>query len=198
MKLVFIVFTIFALIGTAQAQLRKCTGPDGKVTYSDVLCAGNSTSTSVKPRDNTLDSSGQRESSLRLENQNLKERLSNIEKSPTQQASTGRTQFDLQAEKSGSIECQRAKQDLEATASSISANSSVLKAKRSSMHITCGTQEAATVVVRQKAQAPAIITSCDAGGCWDNLGGRYNGSGNTFVGPNGRICNRSGTMIECP
>lgn len=35
---------LLALIGTAQAQLRKCTGPDGRITYSDVLCATTSKS----------------------------------------------------------------------------------------------------------------------------------------------------------
>lgn len=37
---------LFLLTAPAHAQLRKCTGPDGKVTYSDVLCNTASTKTS--------------------------------------------------------------------------------------------------------------------------------------------------------
>ena len=50
--------------GQAHAQLRKCTGPDGKVTYSDVVCAGGSATTNIKtPAVNTLDMSGMRKQS---------------------------------------------------------------------------------------------------------------------------------------
>jgi hypothetical protein len=44
---------------------------------------------------------------------------------------------------------------------------------------------------------PSVITSCDAGGCWDNLGNRYNGSGTTLFGTTGKPCIRSGDRIEC-
>jgi hypothetical protein len=45
--------------------------------------------------------------------------------------------------------------------------------------------------------APSALTSCDAGGCWDNLGIRYNGIGSTLSGPAGKPCIRSGNWIEC-
>ena len=40
-----ILLVALLLVGQAHAQLRKCIGPDGKITYSDVLCAGTSKST---------------------------------------------------------------------------------------------------------------------------------------------------------
>lgn len=46
--------------------------------------------------------------------------------------------------------------------------------------------------------APSVLTICDAGGCWDNLGKRYNGTGATLIGPTGKLCIRSGDWIECP
>lgn len=61
MKLALVVAASLLVCCNAQAQLRKCIAPDGKVTYSDVMCAGNSTSAPVKSRDNTLDNSGFRE-----------------------------------------------------------------------------------------------------------------------------------------
>jgi len=45
--------------------------------------------------------------------------------------------------------------------------------------------------------APSVITTCDAGGCWDNLGNRYNGTGATLMGPTGKLCIRTGNWIEC-
>ena len=45
--------------------------------------------------------------------------------------------------------------------------------------------------------APSILTTCDAGGCWDNLGNRYNGTGGTLIGPTGKLCIRIGDRIEC-
>jgi len=46
---------------------------------------------------------------------------------------------------------------------------------------------------------PSIITSCDAGGCLDNLGGRYNkGAGNTYIPSTGGACQIVGGMMHCP
>lgn len=45
--------------------------------------------------------------------------------------------------------------------------------------------------------APSVITACDAGGCWDNLGKRYNGIGTTLFGNTGAPCIRTGNQIEC-
>ena len=45
--------------------------------------------------------------------------------------------------------------------------------------------------------APSVLTLCDAGGCWDNLGRRFHGTGSVLYGPNGKTCLRSGDMIEC-
>ena len=51
----------------ASAQVRKCTGPDGKITYSDFIC-GKSTAneTSVRTDYNTIDSSGSRLDAKRM------------------------------------------------------------------------------------------------------------------------------------
>lgn len=46
----------------AQAQLRKCVAPNGKVTYSDVVCDSGSTAATVRNADgNTVDTSGMRQ-----------------------------------------------------------------------------------------------------------------------------------------
>lgn len=46
--------------------------------------------------------------------------------------------------------------------------------------------------------APRPIGVCDAGGCRDAAGARYNtGTGNQSLDANGRICHRNGAFIQC-
>lgn len=45
---------------------------------------------------------------------------------------------------------------------------------------------------------PVQINSCDAGGCTDINGQRYNGGvGNASVDGQGRLCTRSGSTMQC-
>jgi hypothetical protein len=45
---------------------------------------------------------------------------------------------------------------------------------------------------------PAPVTSCDAGGCWDGSGTRYNNAaGNVFMNGSGRTCHQIGTTMQC-
>lgn len=46
---------------------------------------------------------------------------------------------------------------------------------------------------------PNIITNCDSGGCWDDVGNRYNrGGGNTHFPATGGSCQLIGGMMRCP
>jgi hypothetical protein len=47
------------------------------------------------------------------------------------------------------------------------------------------------------APSPALLNSCDAGGCWDSQGKRYNGTDTSLIGPAGSACVRSGERVEC-
>ncbi|NHZ89409.1 hypothetical protein F2P45_10330 [Massilia sp. CCM 8733] len=48
------------------------------------------------------------------------------------------------------------------------------------------------------APPPAVISRCDAGGCTDVNGTRYNGAaGNSVIGPQGRSCTNNGGVIQC-
>jgi hypothetical protein len=44
---------------------------------------------------------------------------------------------------------------------------------------------------------PAVITSCDAGGCWDSNGTRLNRAGPLLLGPGG-ACTTVGATVRCP
>lgn len=49
-----------------------------------------------------------------------------------------------------------------------------------------------------RAATPSTITSCDPGGCWDNLGGRYSRSaGGNFFRNDGKFCQSIGGMLRC-
>ena len=46
--------------------------------------------------------------------------------------------------------------------------------------------------------APSPQNGCDAGGCRDAAGARYNGGvGNAVIGPDGKVCNRNGAWLQC-
>ncbi|MES2757539.1 MAG: hypothetical protein V4693_09215 [Pseudomonadota bacterium] len=63
-----------------------------------------------------------------------------------------------------------------------------------------------TLVVRPPAVLPSAlqpqpqprINSCDAGGCLDTSGARYNsGVGNTLIGPQGQLCTKGVVNAQC-
>ena len=61
MKFLFF-FTAFLVLTNAQGQVRKCIGPDGKVTYSDFVCdARTANETSVRTNVNNIDRSAERQ-----------------------------------------------------------------------------------------------------------------------------------------
>jgi hypothetical protein len=51
-----------------------------------------------------------------------------------------------------------------------------------------------------KPVSPSVITNCDAGGCSDNLGNRYNRAGGSTYVPatGGAACQEVGGMMHCP
>ena len=44
---------------------------------------------------------------------------------------------------------------------------------------------------------PAVLTTCDATGCWDSAGARYNSQGPVLLGPRG-ACTQQGGLLICP
>lgn len=62
MKTILFAILFFTACFSAQAQMRKCVSAEGKVTYSDVVCASTADKdTPVRVRDNTLDASAERQ-----------------------------------------------------------------------------------------------------------------------------------------
>jgi hypothetical protein len=49
----------------------------------------------------------------------------------------------------------------------------------------------------RRADAPAVVTSCDPAGCWASDGSRLNRMGPNLVGPRG-LCTQQGVLLQCP
>jgi hypothetical protein len=48
------------------------------------------------------------------------------------------------------------------------------------------------------APGPILMNSCDAGGCYDTHGARFNnGVGNTLIGPQGQLCTKGVVNTQC-
>lgn len=61
MNYAILLVAMLSICTGALGQTRKCVGPDGKVTYSDVLCAGQSPQgKEIDTSANTIDHSGMR------------------------------------------------------------------------------------------------------------------------------------------
>jgi hypothetical protein len=42
------------------------------------------------------------------------------------------------------------------------------------------------------------MNSCDAGGCYDTNGARFNnGAGNLLIGPKGQLCTKGAVYAQC-
>ena len=61
-----------------------------------------------------------------------------------------------------------------------------------------GRAQAAPAPAPVSPPAPSPQNGCDAGGCRDAAGVRYNGGvGNAVIGPDGKVCNRNGAWLQC-
>lgn len=140
-----VVSLVFGLSSSGRVnaqQLYKCQSANGKIEFTDAPCSGSRTSEKFNARDNSIDTSGSRELSLRLENEQLRQQLREQQKSNTTAPSAPqRTQADLQAERIDVLACERAKRDYEVTANSRSSGEAIIEAKRSMMYGTCGMRE---------------------------------------------------------
>ena len=94
----------------AHAQPRKCTAPDGKVTYSDVACPDRTTfERAVETGGNTLDGSGLREQAQKDKADSAQARATERERAAFEAGS--RQQAKAQAEAAAKQEAQKAQSD---------------------------------------------------------------------------------------
>jgi hypothetical protein len=151
-----------AFVGTATAQVYRCTNGAGKVEYSDAPCGSTASSSRlvVPPLSE--------EERLRRENEALRRKVLEQENSqlrneiqrrgapppvpiPTQPQVVGRTDADLQAEKSNTSECARAKREYEVALSSITSKATVPAAEMA-MFSACGIRPPDRTVIIERSR----------------------------------------------
>lgn len=195
---------------STHAQVYKCREDGtGKVTYSDDPCHGKNSGHYLDLKENTLDTSGSREQAMRAQMRDMQGQIDRLERRGTSQPAIGRTQADLQGERADSLACERARRSLEIEAGSMTRNKATVESKEAAMRSACGLREPDKVEInntysrrdlRGPASRPRSITSCDAGGCWDSDGGRYNRSGGDtyFPASGGGACQMVHGRMQCP
>lgn len=198
------------LIPSAQAQVFKCKDDrTGQIAYSQTPCHGSTSGGQVKIQENSMDTSGEMAQAARLSAKRLRE---------DQEREAARAEYvaRLRAERSASERAERAEVARECTevskrydeAKSRMAPSEQMLKLKNARRAACGMEPEAGGMAGSPAPlnmpaptpAPSVITSCDASGCWDNMGGRYNkGAGQTYVpAQGGGHCQMVGGMMRCP
>lgn len=201
MKLVLLVLSL-ACMAPAYA-LQKCTLPNGKVEYTDQQCQAGAAVSRPHLIDNSIDSTADREEIEEGQRQAQMARMQSYAGGGSGGA----------VDRSNSYSCRQAMKNFQTGQSSITKgrptnlnpppDDSVARACGSGYAATYATPPAAEPPARRQRSLPAppqptSFTSCDSGGCWDNMGGRYTaGAGGTYFGPGGQVCQRTGGMIEC-
>lgn len=121
----------------ASADIYKCVNNVGKIEFSDAACLAGSAGKAIGVKPNVLDTSDQREQSLKAENKMLRDKLAaNQADSSIQRASN-----NSDSSRIDSAACRTAKHDYEITASSIDKNPAMLRARESAMYGACGLRE---------------------------------------------------------
>ncbi|GAB2898792.1 hypothetical protein GCM10027046_30950 [Uliginosibacterium flavum] len=155
-----VIACFMTVMGSANAQVFKCI-ENGKVTFSEISCTGNSTGSEIAVRPNVIDSSESREQVLSKQVQDLQSELS--QRQPPAVAVE---------DKANSSACKQATRSYENEAGSVRNDLELIATKRSAMFIACGQQEPASVttkVVYQRQRQGVVPTrdlnGCDAFGC---------------------------------
>lgn len=174
MRTFAVVFVLAFLPLVVQAQIVKCTKPDGSIELSDRPCAnGKNSRVYVRP---TNEVSGEYHRRLAVEQRiQARQQYEAEVRAASRAASQAQADEDAKADR----EYQRQLNDANAKAQ----------------------EDARRAARRQAARAnqPSSLVNCDGAGCWDTSGRRYNsaaGDGN-FFRQDGRFCQTIGSQVQC-
>lgn len=181
--------SIVLLPATATAQAFKCVDPaTGHVTLSGGGCPPGSESTFLDVKSaNRMDSTRYQPKpweEFQTERAVQRPRVAIIgEGQPTRHRNSG-------------IDCREAMRPIPGSRGVTAAQRSACSGGRLESHESWSI----SAPIPGPAAAPRVITSCDAGGCWDNQGSRYHrGAGNTmFPSVGGSACQYINGQMFCP
>lgn len=213
MKKHLIAAALVLAASSSLAQVHKCKDASGKIVYSDAPCASSATGGRINVRPNTIDTSMDWERNKR----NIQQRqLEGDQRRPVPAAQPSPAMQTNQQH--ASYACKLAIRNAETqsqNASPAKIDSDRGEARRacgfdpwpgpSASEIDAANKRSAALdkAARAKLAAsddghPALMTSCDAGGCWDTRGNRYNSSaGGNFIRQDGRPCTKTGSLLNC-
>lgn len=191
----------------AQAQVVKCVDrKSGAVTYSDGGCAANQSGTQILDRKSPEELAMERQRYDEGMRRKWAEQQRDAQIEAQRTANQPRYAGAPQAQGGGGYECRLAQQELE-TVSSITTLPRDTKAARvaianQKMNAACNSNAPnpapQPVIVAPIAQVGRIITNCNPGFCYDNVGTTYSRSGNLLINTQtGRTCSSTGSTVIC-
>lgn len=203
---IFLLAVLLGMVVSAHAQTHKCLGPNGRIIYSDAPCANNQTGSEIRLRENSIDTRADWERNERYIQQRRQDeanKTSNTRPLPSQE----RTDQD----RAQSPECVAAIRSANTQPSNASPQK--IDSDRGSARQICGfdpwpgpsmmqidaeNRRSRALEEAARARMNPIIRSCDASGCWDINGNRYNGNnGRYFRAGDDTFCIRTGNTLDC-
>lgn len=184
-----IVMSFMALAG----DVYKCKDRSGKVYYTDRGCnySNQQIDHSYTPPEPEY------KKAARLRNEELARQMRERERAygelARQQAARSQASSDLMTRRMAI--CNDAMAELNSGKPMTPSQRRLLAATCSGSHSDVGDY---AIPAPPRSPSPSAITNCDAGGCWDDLGNRYNkGAGSTYFPPQGGACQRIGGQMIC-
>lgn len=176
----------------AYAQLYKCVGPNGEITFTKHGC--NTASQTQKIEVGTVNS---QDSSAARRNINEYQQKRSMQRQAPRVTVVGDTS---EAERRQRELCRAA-----TTPHKGAQNRQLTAAQRATAAAACGGRSGISNYDYSgdtggygASPAPSHMTNCDGAGCWDNQGNRYNkGAGSTYFRNDGRVCQHVGGMMQC-
>ncbi|GHT81381.1 hypothetical protein AGMMS49960_17660 [Betaproteobacteria bacterium] len=187
------------LAGHADAQVFKCKDDKtGKIIYSGTPCPTTTTGNAIHIQSNTIETDDADRERL---NQQIR---THSERNAPQQRAVEQVSSSDYASKEA---CKQAQRSYELEAGSIKKDKSAIAAKKVAYQKACSLPfDSVPIepahrreVAIPAAPRPTVITGCDSGGCWDNVGGRYNSAGgDVYTRPGGGpACHMIGGQMVC-
>jgi len=193
MKKLIVITTSLLLTATVSAGgVVRCVNPDtGAVAYTDGVCSHGAGEKMNISSGNVLDSSQVHRDIQRLKAKKA-EKEARRRENMRWVDSLQRKQAQRQASERERKLCERIRPHKG------SQNGQLTAAQLSALRSCAGGSTSAPSKPMPAPPRPSSITSCDPGGCWDNLGNRYNkGAGTTYFNQHGGVCQSVGGQMHC-
>lgn len=195
---------VLALVGLApgaHAQVFKCAGPGGNLTFSDRPCDAGSNGRMIQRERTHEEKLQEREQAYDAELRKQGRRQAEQEREWMEQSQRAAQPQAAPTVRHSGNDWQRRKEQQNAatSASSISNDGGRWDRAAEEQREREKREEARQRAAARSRNIPATnFTHCDAGFCRDNQGGTYHRVSPDFMtGPNGQSCHRAGNMWNC-